>query len=524
MRAPGATAGPTRSAANRRSFEMKQPFKKVLVANRGEIALRVIRALHEMEISSVAVYSDADRDALHVCRADEAYRLGPPPPRESYLVIEKIIEAAKVSGAEAVHPGYGFLAENPEFPKACEEAGVVFIGPTEENIRSMGDKLTARALAREAGVPVVPGSQTPVADAELAAATAAEIGYPVLLKAAAGGGGKGMRVVQSAESLESSLGLTMGEAKTAFGDGRIYIEKYLVEPRHIEVQILGDGRGHAVHLMERECSIQRRHQKLLEETPSVALSPEKRSEICRDAVRLVERAKYLGAGTVEFMLDRNGNHYFLEMNTRLQVEHPVTEMVTGIDLVKEQLKIAATGKLGLSQEQVQPRGASMECRICAEDPFNSFYPSTGTVTRLRMPQGPGVRNDIGIYVGAQVSLFYDPLMGKLITWGRDREEARLRMRQALEEYIVEGIRHNMPFHRWLVASKPFIEGRVDTGFIEKHFRPELAEDKREDVRRAAAIAAAIDAAEERERLSPVRSGDGRRLSSWKVVGTRRPVR
>lgn len=500
---------------------MKKPFKKVLVANRGEIALRVIRGLHEMEIGSVAVYSDADRDALHVRRADEAYRLGPPPPKESYLRLDKIIERALASGAEAVHPGYGFLAENPEFPKECMKAGIVFIGPTEDNIKQMGDKLTARRLALKAGVPIVPGTERPVGDAAEAAVEARKIGFPVLLKAAAGGGGKGMRIVPEPAQLESSLKLTMGEAQTAFGDGRIYIEKYIMEPRHIEVQILGDGAGNAIHLMERECSIQRRHQKLLEETPSTALSAKARAAICSDAVRLVQEGRYLGAGTVEFMLDASGAHYFLEMNTRLQVEHPVTEMVTGIDLVKEQLKIASEGGLGISQKDVQPRGAAIECRICAEDPFNSFYPSTGVITRLRTPLGPGVRNDLGIYVGAEVSLFYDPLMGKLITWGKDREEARLRMSQALEEYIVEGIRHNMPFHRWLVASEPFIQGRVDTSFIEKHFRPELAEDDREDVQRAAAVAAAIEAVEERVRLRPPGGGDGVRLSSWKTAGTGR---
>jgi acetyl-CoA carboxylase biotin carboxylase subunit len=496
--------------------DMKRPFNKVLVANRGEIALRVIRALHEMGIGSVAVYSDADRDALHVRRADEAYRLGPPPPGESYLRIDRLIEVALSSGAEAVHPGYGFLAENPRFSKACSEAGIVFIGPTEENITRMGDKLTAREVARKAGVPIVPGTDRPLREAAEAERAASSIGFPVVLKASAGGGGKGMRVVQEMDQLARSLSLTMGEAQTAFGDGRIYIEKYIAEPRHIEVQILGDGKGGAVHLMERECTIQRRHQKLLEETPSVALSQADRKGICSDAISLVREARYLGAGTVEFMLDARGGHYFLEMNTRLQVEHPVTEMVTGIDLVKEQIRIAADGVLGLSQDDVRPRGAAMECRICAEDPFNSFYPSTGVVTRLRAPQGPGVRNDVGIYAGAEVSLFYDSLMGKLITWGRDREEARLRMAQALEEYIVEGIRHNMPFHRWLVASEPFIEGRMDTSFIEKNFKPELIEDNREEVRRAAAIAAAIDAAEEREKLLPS-GGDGVQLSRWKTA-------
>jgi acetyl/propionyl-CoA carboxylase alpha subunit len=396
---------------------MSAAFKKVLVANRGEIALRVIRALHELGIGSVAVYSDADRDALHVRRADEAYRIGPPPPKESYLRIDKIIKAAKEAGADAVHPGYGFLAENPEFAAACNNAGIVFIGPTEENIKRMGDKLTARELALKAGVPLIPGTKAPVSEAAEAAAKAEEIGYPVLLKAAAGGGGKGMRVVGALDELESALSLTMGEARTAFGDERIYLEKYLVEPRHIEVQILGDGEGHGIHLMERECSIQRRHQKLLEETPSPALSDKARKTICGDAVRLVEEGRYLGAGTVEFMVDGKGNHYFLEMNTRLQVEHPVTEMVTGIDLVKEQIHIAKHRKIALSQKDIKPRGASIECRICAEDPLNSFYPSTGTVTRLRVPQGPGVRNDIGVYAGAEISLFYDPLLGKLITRG-----------------------------------------------------------------------------------------------------------
>jgi acetyl-CoA carboxylase biotin carboxylase subunit len=503
---------------------MNKLFKKVLVANRGEIALRVIRALHEMGIGSVAVYSDADRDALHVRRADEAYSIGPPQPKESYLNLERIIETAASSGAEAIHPGYGFLAENPEFARGCREAGLAFIGPTEENIRAMGDKLKAREIADKAGVPIVPGTRSPVSDAAEAAAKAKEIGYPVLLKAAAGGGGKGMRVVSRPEELESALSLTMGEARTAFGDGRIYLEKYLVEPRHIEVQILGDGNGDAIHLMERECTIQRRHQKLLEETPSVALDDEARRLICGDAVRLVREGGYLGAGTVEFMVDARGKHYFLEMNTRLQVEHPVTEMVTGIDLVKEQIRVAVHGSLALSQEDIQPRGASIECRICAEDPFNSFYPSTGTITRLRTPQGPGVRNDVGIYVGAEVSLFYDPLMGKLITWGRDREEARLRMSQALEEYIIEGVRHNMPFHRWLVAFKPFIDGQMDTGFIDKHFRPELAADERVHVQEAAAIAAAVEAADARSRLVPAGGTGGRPLSAWRMAGRRKPGR
>jgi acetyl-CoA carboxylase biotin carboxylase subunit len=503
---------------------MGTTFKKVLVANRGEIALRVIRALHELGIASIAVYSDADRDALHVRRADEAYRLGPPPPKESYLRVDKIIKAAKECGADAVHPGYGFLAENPEFAAACSDAGIVFIGPTEENIRRMGDKLTAREIARKAGVPVIPGTQAPVSEAAEAAEKADEIGYPVLLKATGGGGGKGMRVVSGLDELESALSLTMGEARTAFGDERIYLEKYLVEPRHIEVQILGDGEGHGIHLMERECSIQRRHQKLLEETPSPTLADKTRKTICGNAVRLVEEVRYLGAGTVEFMVDGEGNHYFLEMNTRLQVEHPVTEMVTGIDLVKEQIHIAVHGKVALSQKDVKPRGAAIECRICAEDPLNSFYPSTGTITRLRVPQGPGVRNDIGVYVGAEVSLFYDPLMGKLITWGKDREEARLRMTQALEEYIIEGIRHNMPFHRWLVACEPFVDGRMDTSFIDKYFKPELAEDERTHVKEAAAIAAAIEATEARSRLVPPGNSGGRPLSAWRTAGAKAPRR
>jgi acetyl-CoA carboxylase biotin carboxylase subunit len=506
------------------STEMHKSFKKVLVANRGEIALRIIRALHEMNIGSVAVYSDADRDALHVRRADEAYRIGPPPPRESYLRVDKIIETAAACGAEAIHPGYGFLAENHEFAAACRDAGIVFIGPTEENILRMGDKLTAREVARKAGVPVVPGTRNPVSDPAEAAAKADEIGYPVLLKAAAGGGGKGMRVVGGPGDLDSALSLTMGEARTAFGDERVYLEKYLVEPRHIEVQILGDGKGHAVHLMERECSIQRRHQKLLEETPSPALTEEDRREICGDAVRLTEEGRYLGAGTVEFMFDSGGNHYFLEMNTRLQVEHPVTEMVTGIDLVKEQIRIATHGEIARNQEDIEPRGAAIECRICAEDPFNSFYPSTGTITRLRTPQGPGMRNDIGVYVGAEISLFYDSLMGKLIAWGKDREEARLRMTQGLEEYIIEGIRHNLPFHRWLVACEPFVEGRMDTGFIDKHFRPELAEDERVSVQQAAAIAAAIEAVEDRARLTPPGESGGRPLSAWRTAGIKTPGR
>jgi acetyl-CoA carboxylase biotin carboxylase subunit len=440
-------------------------FHKVLIANRGEIAVRVIRALRESGILSTAVYSEADRKALHVLLADEAVPIGEAPAAESYLSIEKILAAAKKVGAQAVHPGYGFLAENADFAAACESEGIAFIGPPAGAIRAMGDKAEAKARARAAGVPVVPGSVGPVTDGE-AARLAGEMGYPILLKAAKGGGGKGMRAVWKKEELERALRLTRGEAQSSFKSEELLVEKLIVEPRHVEAQILADTHGRTVFVGERECSVQRRHQKVIEEAPSPSLGAARREEFGSVAVKAAEAAGYVNAGTVEFLLAQDGSYYFLEMNTRLQVEHPVTEMTTGIDLVKEQIRIADGGKLSLP-ERIVPRGHAIECRVYAEDPSKGFLPSVGQIRFLREPSGPGVRNDSGVYEGFRVPVHYDPMLAKLITWGTDREEARLRMMASLIEYRIEGPTTNIPFLRWILAHDDFVANRVHTGWLEK---------------------------------------------------------
>jgi acetyl-CoA carboxylase, biotin carboxylase subunit len=462
---------------------------KVLVANRGEIAVRVIRACREQGIATVAVFSDVDREALHVLMADEAYPIGPGPATESYLVIERLVATAKASGADAVHPGYGFLAENAAFAGACVEAGLVFVGPPPAAIRAMGDKTAARRLARELGVPTVPGTLEPVASDEAARAAAREIGYPVMIKAALGGGGKGMRLVHREADLEAALRLARGEAGAAFGDAAVYLERAVVEPRHIEVQVLADGHGHVVHLGERECSIQRRHQKLIEESPSPVVDPALRERLGEAACRITRAAGYVNAGTVEFLVDPDRNFYFLEMNTRLQVEHPVTECVTGIDLVREQLRIAAGEPLGWGQADVTWRGAAIECRINAEDPFAGWLPSPGTITGLRPAGGPGVRDDSGAYEGYTVPRFYDTLLAKLIVWGPDRPTALDRMLRALDEYRVAGVRTTIPVLRRIVAHEAFRAGRLSTAFLDRVL-PELrAEEGR--CREAAVIAAVL---------------------------------
>jgi len=495
---------------------MKPPFQKVLVANRGEIAVRVLRALREEGIASVAVFSEADRDALHVRFADQAYGIGPAPSSESYLRHEAILMAARRAGADAVHPGYGFLSENAAFARACEEAGLVWIGPGPEAIRAMGNKLEARALARQAGVPVVPGSPGPVADAATARKVAAEIGYPVMLKAAAGGGGKGMRVVWEAKDLDSALSLTRGEAAGAFSDDTVYLEKYIEHPRHIEIQIMGDDAGNVVHLGERECSLQRRHQKVVEEAPSVWMTPERRAAMGKAAVALAKAVGYRNAGTVEFIAEPSGSFYFLEMNTRLQVEHPVTELVYGVDLVREQLRVAGGGLLPWKQEDLRPVGWAIECRIYAEDPYNRFLPSLGVIRALRLGSGPGVRNDMGIYQGYEVPRHYDPMLGKLIAFGEDRETARRRMLRALREMLVEGIRTNISFHRWMLAREEFIHGTFDTRFIEQVFH---GTERREDPQRAraAVIAAVIGAYEDDQRFHPPADRNGG-ASGWRLLG------
>src|SRR5437899_10793844 len=423
---------------------------KVLVANRGEIAVRVIRACREQGIASVAVFSEADREALHVLMADEAYPIGPPAPSESYLAIDKIVRVAKAAGADAVHPGYGFLAENAALAGACVAAGLVFIGPPPPAIRALGDKTAARRIARELGVPTVPGTFEPVAGEAAVLATARQIGYPLMIKASMGGGGKGMRAVHAESELIAALGLAQSEAAYSFGDGAVYLERLLLEPRHIEVQVLADAHGHVVHLGERECSIQRRHQKLVEESPSPFVDAAMRGQLGEAACRIAKAAGYVNAGTVEFLVDARRNFCFLEMNTRLQVEHPVTELVTGLDLVRLQLEIAAGEPLRLAQEAVELRGAAMECRVYAEDPDNDFFPSPGRITRLDRPSGPGVRLDSGVYPGWTVPLDYDPLLAKLAVWAESREEARVRMIRALDEYHVAGIKTNLAFFRQLL--------------------------------------------------------------------------
>jgi acetyl-CoA carboxylase biotin carboxylase subunit len=470
-------------------------MQKILIANRGEIAVRVIRACRDMGIRTAAVYSECDRPALHVRLADEAFAVGPSAPRESYLRIDAIIEAARRAGADAVHPGYGFLAENPDFAAACRDAGLLFIGPSPEAITLMGSKTAARQVAIKAGVPVVPGTETAlsesVSDSDVLA-VAESIGYPLMLKAVAGGGGKGMRMVASAADLPGALRAARSEAQTAFGDGAVYLERRIMTPRHIEVQLLGDHHGTVLPFVERECSIQRRHQKVVEESPSLAVSPEVRRRITSAAASVARAVGYTNAGTIEFLLDEDGSFYFLEMNTRLQVEHPVTEMVTGVDLVQWQIRIARGERLTLDPESLlDPVAHAIECRIYAEDPDNNFLPSPGRIQGLRVPQGPGVRDDSGTYEGGEVPIYYDPMISKLVTWGESREHALQRMRRALSEYQVRGIRTTIPFFQWLLDDDDFQGGRFDTGFIDRKLGKgplQVIEPSHEDL---AAIAAAV---------------------------------
>ncbi|MFC1703419.1 acetyl-CoA carboxylase biotin carboxylase subunit [Candidatus Omnitrophota bacterium] len=441
-------------------------FSKILVANRGEIALRIIRACKELDIRTVAVYSESDKNSLHVRLADEAICIGKSLSSESYLNIPAIISAAEISDVEAIHPGYGFLAENPHFAEICESCEIVFIGPSPESMRLMGDKILARQTMKKVGLPTVPGSASVIKDKEEALKIAKQIKYPVIIKAAAGGGGKGMRVCHNDIRLISSLMTAQSEAEAAFGNSGVYVEKYLNNPRHIEFQILADQYGNIIHLGERDCSIQRRHQKLLEETPSSALTPELREKIGEMAVKGAKAAHYRGAGTMEFLLNGKGNFYFIEMNTRIQVEHPVTELVTGVDLVKEQIRIASGEKLSFKQKDIQINGASIECRINAEDPDNNFIPSPGKIENVVFPGGNGIRLDTHIYPGYEISPFYDSLLAKLIVHGKDRNEALARMRRALEEFLVEPIKTTIPFHRKVLSNPLFIRGEISTHFLE----------------------------------------------------------
>jgi acetyl-CoA carboxylase biotin carboxylase subunit len=452
-------------------------FRKVLIANRGEIALRVIRACRELGVRTVAVYSEADRESLHVRFADDDICIGPPPSRLSYLRIPALIAAAEVTGADAIHPGYGFLAENAEFADTCAASNIAFIGPTGDQIRAMGDKASARRLAKEAGVPTVPGSPGVMASAEEALPVAEEIGFPVIIKATAGGGGKGMRIARDADEFPQLFSLAQNEALSAFGNGEVYVEKFLDRPRHVEIQVMGDSHGSVVHFGERDCSVQRRHQKLIEEAPSPALTAELREAMGTAAVRLAEAIGYVGAGTVEFLLDEDGSFYFMEMNTRIQVEHPVTEMVTGRDLVKEQILMAAGGKVDRRGKKL--RGHAIEVRINAEDPFKNFQPSPGLITAYHPPGGPGVRVDTHVYAGYTVPPYYDSLLAKLIVHGRDRAEALVRLGQALDSFILEGVTTTIPFLARVIAHPEFVAGTIDTKFIERQpqlLKPEPVED------------------------------------------------
>ena len=495
-------------------------FKKVLVANRGEIAVRVIRACREMGLRSVAVHSDCDRRSLHVRLADEAVPIGPAPAAESYLRMDRIIEAAKAAGAEAVHPGYGFLAENAAFARACAEAGLVFIGPNPAALELVGDKVRARRTMEKAGVPIIPGMSAVPSDPAEFAAAARELGYPVIVKASAGGGGKGMRVVHAEKDLQAAVEAGRREAGSAFGDASVYLEKYIAEPRHVEFQVLADEHGGIVHLFERECSIQRRHQKIVEESPSTALNPVLRSRMGETAVRAMLAAGYTNAGTVEFLLDGDGRFYFMEVNARLQVEHPVTELVTGVDLVRQQILVAAGGKLGFGQEDLRQRGQAVECRIYAEDPARGFLPSAGRIIVLEEPRGPGVRNDSGVFAGWEVPVHYDPILAKLIVWAEDREKACRRMAAALDDYVVLGVRTTVPFLRDLVRHPDFLAGRTTTGFVGRHFADWSESAPEGDQLRLALAAAAWADADRPARAgaAPGAAGAGEAESPWASLG------
>lgn len=498
-------------------------FKKILISNRGEIAVRIIRACRDMSIAPVAVYSDADRVALHVRLADEAYLIGPAPSVDSYLCIDRIVDAAVACGADAIHPGYGFLAENADFARAVESAGIVFIGPGADAMDLMGSKTSARVVAAKASVIAVPGTTESVTSFEDARAIAAALGYPVMLKASAGGGGKGMRLVLSEDELHSAIEGAQSEAQSAFGNAEVYLEKAIEKPRHIEIQIFADQHGNVVHLGERECSIQRRHQKVIEESPSPINDHDLRDRMGAAAINVARSVNYIGAGTVEFLLsDATREFYFLEMNTRLQVEHPVTELVTGIDLVREQIMVASGAPLSFKQEDVRWLGHAIECRVYAEDPDNDFLPSPGRITFLRVPSGPGIRDDGGVTANSEVSIYYDPLISKLVAWGHDRAEAIDRLRRALDEYSVGGIKTTLPFFRKVVRDREFIEGRLDTGFISRFTeRCEAAsvkkdEPKEEQFRDMALIAAAL----EYSKIAGTGSSNRphREESNWRLAG------
>jgi len=493
---------------------MNQPIKSILIANRGEIAVRIIRACRELNIRTVAVFSDIDRTAPHVLLANEAYHIGPPQSSQSYLDQEKIISVAQKSKVDAIHPGYGFLSENATFAQKVFDAGIQFIGPPASAIKKMGDKTAARKIMEKAGVPIVPGSVEPLTSIDEARALAGKIGYPVLLKAAGGGGGKGMRVVEEEETLQSAFKSAQNEARSAFGDDRVYIEKFVRAPKHIEIQVLADVHGNYLHLGERECSIQRRHQKIIEEAPSLAIDQSIRKAMGRDAIKAAQACNYVNAGTIEFLLDADKNYYFLEMNTRVQVEHPVTELVTGIDIVKEQIAIASGAPLSFKQSDVRFNGHAIECRIYAEDPLNNFLPSIGTVKRLQAPSGPGIREDRGIQQGNEISVYYDPMISKLLAWGKTRQDALNRMDRALNEYLIQGVVTNIPACIHIIRNQKFIDGSYTTYFMNEDFNPEELRTPDDNEQTAIAIATTI-MTHNQKKQPVVDSTDEQNRNRWK---------
>ncbi len=498
-------------------------IKKVLVANRGEIAVRVMRSCREMGITSVAVFSEADRTAMHVRYADEAYFIGPSPSTESYLNAEKIINVAKQSGADAIHPGYGFLSENASFSERCEKEGIIFIGPSAYAIRTMGDKITARKTMVDAGVPVVPGTEK-ITSEKVAVEKASEIGFPVMVKASAGGGGKGMRLVNDEKEIVSAIRAAQSEAREAFGDDSIYIEKYIESPHHIEFQILADKHGNTIHLFERECSVQRRHQKVVEETPSPIMKPKVREEMGKFAIAAAKAVNYSGAGTIEFIVDDNLNYYFLEMNTRLQVEHPITERVVGVDLVKEQIKIASGEKMKIKQDELKQFGHAIECRIYAEDPDNNFMPSPGTVQHITEPLGLGVRHDGYVYEGYEIPLYYDPLISKLIVWARTREEAIHRMKRALYAYKITGVKTSIPFLEKIMETPDFVKGKYNTHFIENNKDVLLSPQKPDTMIEDVAIIAAFMNYQAKVQQLDTNPHSKNGESNWKYCGRKMSIK
>jgi acetyl-CoA carboxylase biotin carboxylase subunit len=493
-------------------------MKKILIANRGEIALRVMRTCRDMGISTVAVFSEADRNALFVRYADEAVCIGPPESNKSYLLGDKIIEVAKKLKVDGIHPGYGFLSENAGFAKMVKDAGLIFIGPSPEAMRMMGDKLSAKETAKKYNIPMVPGSDGAIKTTEEAKEVAKKTGFPILIKASAGGGGKGMRVVEKAEMLEEQIKMATSEALSAFGDGSVFIERYVKGPRHIEIQVMADNHGNAVYLFERECSIQRRHQKVVEEAPSSVLTPELRKKMGQCAVDLAKACKYSGAGTVEFLLDETMNFYFLEMNTRLQVEHPVTELITGIDLVKEQINVARGNKLSFKQEDLEIKGHAIEIRVCAEDPTNNFLPDIGKLVRYAPPKGPGVRVDDGMEEGMDIPIYYDPMIAKLVTYGANRTEAIQRMIRAIDDYKITGVQTTLEFCRFVMQHNAFVSGKFDTHFVNQHFKPEMLkreQDNEEQLMIAAISAVALLSKKEKKTTPVLAQSNGKAFSNWR---------